>query len=166
MVVKHRPTQIFGGISLLLGCILFIALLRKLVVTHLAVLWPTNVLAFNVYNLGGFVLLACFAAYCVGAGLRLMNPELIKRPRFGWKKILFGLWMLYANAGTYFHLVPEGPIPLFKPSNAPEAASMKMTTALLCLVFVYLIFRGVREGFIRPKSGQDFRAQQSLESRG
>jgi len=39
-----------------------------------------------------------------------------------------------------------------KPSNASEAAGMRFTSVLLSLLWIYLIYRGVRSGFIRNRA--------------
>jgi hypothetical protein len=82
----------------------------------------------------------------------MINPALIQPSRFGWGKIVFGTWMLFSQIGAYFHLVPDGPIPLLKPDNATQAACMHVTSVVLSLVFLYLIFRGVRAGLSRRQT--------------
>jgi hypothetical protein len=81
----------------------------------------------------------------------MLNPQLIKKPRFGWGRIVIGSFMLYVQVGSDLHLVPDGPVPTLKPSNPAQAAAMRMTGIALCLVFIYVVYRGIRAGFRKPQ---------------
>jgi hypothetical protein len=60
--------------------------------------------------------------------------------------------MLYSQIGSPFHWIPEGPIPLMKANNASEATGMRFASVLLSLLWIYLIYRGVRAGFTRERA--------------
>jgi hypothetical protein len=108
--------------------------------------------------------MAALPVYFICSGLRMMNPKLIKPFRFGWGKIIIGSGMLFSQVGSHYHLVPEGPLPILKPSNPTEAVSMEVTGIVMSFVFAYLIFRGIRQGFTRPKPQPDTLPLQPPES--
>ena len=51
-----------------------------------------------------------------------------------------------------YHLIPEGPFPILKPSNAGEAVGMEMAAMAISLLALYLIYRGIRAGSYQRKS--------------
>lgn len=164
MDTKRRAKQVFGGVMVLVGCVSLLRILGALIFGHIANSWASVGLALNLWNIGTLVLLTSLGVYFVCAGLRWINPQLIKPPRFGWGKIIFGSLMLFSQVGSHYHLVPEGPLPILKPSNPTEAVSMQVTGIAISLVCVYLIFRGIRAGFARRESQLDIPPPQSPES--
>ena len=136
--------QICGGLLVVVGCAILLLLLRGMF-RQIGTIW----------NVVGDVLLVSLLVYVCLSGLRMMNPSLVRRPRFGWGKIIVGLFVLYSQAMRYFHLFPDGPIPELKPANPTQAASMKVTMVAICLLFAYVIYRGIRQGFPRsaPQQG-------------
>ncbi len=142
--------QLLGIVVLLVGCVLLLASLRRLL--HISEFWKTGNPGLILWNVAGFVVLIAVGVYCFLSALRLLNSRLVKKPRFGWGRIVLGSFMLYVQIGSDLHLVPDGPVPTFKPSNPAEAATMKMTGIALCFAFAYVIYRGIRVGFARPES--------------
>jgi len=157
MDIRRRTKQLSGAIVLLVGCVLTLASLRRL--PYISHVWTTGNLAMSLWNITGFVVFPALAAYCVLSGLRLINPQLIRAPRFGWGRIVIGSFMLYVQVGSDLHFTPEGPVPTFKASNPTQAATMKATGIAIGLFFIYLIYRGVRAGFTRPKPRQEIQVQ-------
>jgi hypothetical protein len=71
--------------------------------------------------------------------------------RFGWGKVIVGALILYIQVGFIYHLVPEGLLPIHMPSTPAEA-----TSVVLCdLIAVYLIVRGIWEGYSRREPQPD-----------
>jgi hypothetical protein len=163
MNVKRRGKQVVGGLLVLIGCVVSLSFLRGLAIGHIDNLWKWG-LAFSLWNIGRLVIQAALAVYLICSGLRMMNPKLIKPFRFGWGKIVIGSSVLFSQVGSHYHLIAEGPLPRFKPSNPTQAASMEVTGIVMSLVFAYLIFRGIRQGFSRPESQPDSLSAQSPES--
>lgn len=95
--------------------------------------------------------------YLIFAGLRMIAPDRVKRFRFGWGRILLGLWMLLGQLAQYLHLNRQGPIPLFEPSNATQAIAMQFTGVVMVLFAVCLIAWGMWTGFSarKPKANTD-----------
>lgn len=139
MDIKHRAKQLFGALLLLMGGYLSLLTILRLIFGHMSSIWRA----------GDFVVLGSLSAYLIYAGLRLTNPKRFKPSGFGWGKIVFGSLILYSNIESHYHVAPEGPIPLLKPSNPTQAVSMKLTGIVLGLICVYLIFRGIWQGFSR-----------------
>src|SRR5271166_2747741 len=149
MNTNRLAKQLFGIVVPLTGCVLLLASLRRMF--YISHLWTTGSPGLNLWNVVGLFLFPSLGVYCVGAGLRLLNPQLIKKPRFGWGRIVIGLFMLYVQVGSELHFAPDGPVPTFKPSNPTQATSMKITGIAFCLIFIYVIYRGIRAGFTRPE---------------
>jgi len=152
MEAKHRGKQVLGGVLVFVGCGVSLLVLRLLAFGHIVNVWMFGGLGPTLWNVGRLVLLAALSVYLVCSGLRMINPKLAKPFRFGWGKILFGSLMILSGVGSHYHLVPDGPIPYFKPSNSTEAVSMKVTNIALSIIFACLIFRGIREGFVQRDS--------------
>ena len=89
--------------------------------------------------------------YLFYSGLRMVSPKTVSPSRFGWGKMIIGALILYLQVGLDYHLVPEGPLPIRKPSNATEAASV----LVIDLIGVYIIFRGIWEGYSRRELQRD-----------
>lgn len=142
--------QLLGIVVLLVGCVLLLASLRRLL--HISEFLKTGNPGLILWNIAGLGVFVAVGAYCFLSALRLLNPQLVKKPRFGWGRIVLGSFMLYVQIGSDLHLVPDGPLPAFKPSNPAEAATMKMTGIALCFVFAYVIYRGIRAGFAKHES--------------
>jgi hypothetical protein len=152
MDAKYRTKQILGGLAFLVGCAFLSPLLLMLISGHINNIWKIDNAANYFMRIAAVVLFASFAAYFLCTGLRMVSPRLLKPFRFGWGKILLGVWILFSEISSHFHLVPEGPLPLLKPSNETQALSMKATGIAICVLSVFLIFRGVRAGFRSHKS--------------
>jgi len=163
MDAKRLGKQVVGGLLTLVGCAFSLSVVRVLALSHIENLW-TRGLALTLWNIGGLVLLAALSGYLVGSGLRMMNPQLVKPFRFGRGKIIVGSWVLFSRVGSHYHLVPDGPVPILKPSNPTQAVSIKVTGIVVSLVVAYLIFRGILQGFTRPESQSDTLPPQSPES--
>jgi hypothetical protein len=125
MKTNRLAKQLFGIVVLLVGCVLLLASLGRL--PYIAHFWAAGNLGLILWNVAGLVLFPSLGVYCVCAGLRLLNPQLIKKPRFGWGRIVIGSFMLYVQVGSDLHFIPDGPVPTLKPSNPTQATSMRMT---------------------------------------
>jgi hypothetical protein len=147
MDVKRRTKQVFGGLVILVGCAFASPLLLTLVSGRNYNLRTNDGMPVYLVRLGALILFTSLSAYLICTGLRMVSPKVLRPFRFGWGKILLGSWMLFSEASSHYHLAPEGPLPILKPSNATEAVSMKVTGIAMCLVSVYLIFRGIRAVF-------------------
>lgn len=141
--------QVFGSITLLVGCASSFPLLRLLLSGDIFHIWRIDLLARNFWNLSFLLLLTAFSVYLVCTGLRMLNPALVRSFRFGWGKIIFGSLMLLSSLRSHYEGEPAGPLPILKPSNEHQALTMKATGIVLDLFFSYLIFRGIRQGFSR-----------------
>jgi hypothetical protein len=161
MDAKRRGKQVVGGLLTLVGCGLSLGVLRRLLVFgQVENVWTVEPITRRLWNIGTLVLLAALSAYLVCSGLRIMNPQLVKPFRFEWGKIIFGALILYMQVGFDYQLVPEGPVPIHKPSNLSQAVSV----IAFDLIGVYLIFRGIRQGFTRSESQPDTLPLQPPES--
>lgn len=147
MHIKQRAKQVFGSVVVLVGCAFAFPLILAVVPGHIDNLWKIDNMTVYLVRIAALVLFTSLSVYLICTGLRMVNPRVIKPFRFGWGKILFGSWILFSQVSSHYDLTPEGPLPIFKPSNPNEAVSMKVTAMAMCLVSVYLIFRGVRAGF-------------------
>ena len=151
MNIKPRAIQVLGGVLLLVGCGLSILILRAVIFGHIG----------NIWNVGVSVWLVSLSAYLVCSGLRMVSPKVFKPFRFGWGKIILGSSILFGQVGSHYGPTADGPLPLFKPSNPTQAASMKLTSIVISLISVYLIFRGIRTGFARRESRPGIHPPQS-----
>ena len=150
MDTTHSGKRGFGIVVVLTGCVFASPLLLALLRGHLANGWRFQPIAVSLLRIATLVLLASFSTYLICSGLRMLNPLLVPTFRFGWGKILVGSWMLLSQVSSHYHLAPEGPLPIFKPSNASQSVGMTVAGIVMCLVAVYLIFRGIREGSLPP----------------
>jgi membrane protease YdiL (CAAX protease family) len=150
MNIKHSARLALGVLILLVGACLSVALLPRLVLGRIGDFWQVGIV----------VLLAALSAYLIYSGLRLINPQRFKPPKFGWGKIILGSFLLFGQVGSHYH-PSEGPLPLFRPSNPTQAASMRATSVVIDLVCVYLIFRGVWQGFSRREPQPNTQPPQS-----
>src|SRR6266576_4122531 len=144
---KRRGRQVLGGVIFFLGCTLAVPVLRGIVFGINGNLWKNGGFGRTIWNLAGMVLFASLVAYMVFSGLRMISPKLVSAFRFGWGRIIFGSLVLWATAGSYFHGLSDGPLPVLQPTNPTQAVSMKVTEAVACLVSVYLVLAGFRAGF-------------------
>ena len=156
MDIKHRAKQVSGGFLFLVGCGLLLLLVRPLIFGHFHF--------GNIWSFATFVLLAFISVYLVCSGLRMVSPGVIKPSRFGWGKVILGLWILNGALESNYAPPADGPLPLFKPSNPTQAVSMKVTAIFISLIGLYLIFRGIRAGFAQGKSQPGIHATESAES--
>jgi hypothetical protein len=132
---KHEA-KVVGVFSILLGVWLSLSILRGLV---LGGIWQTGGTLRTFFRLGALLLSAGLAAYLIGFGWRMLNAKKVRTIGFGWGKIIFGTLILYIQAGLDFHLVPDRPSPVPKPSS--------LSALVWDLIVVCLIFRGIWEGF-------------------
>ena len=159
MGFKHRAKQVLGAVMVLASVGLSLLILRRLGFGQNAGIWRAGLLPM-LYTLGFLVLNACFAVYLFCSGLRMVSPNMVGPTRFGWGKVIVGALILYIQVGFIYHLVPEGPLPIRKPSTPAEA-----TSVVLCdLIAVYLIVRGIWEGYSRRGPQPDNLPPQSPES--
>jgi hypothetical protein len=159
MGFKHRAKQVLGAVMVLASVGLSLLILRRLGFGQNAGIWQAGMLPM-LYTLGFLILNACFALYLFYSGLRMVNPNTVGSTRFGWGKIIVGALILYIQVGFSYHLVPEGPLPIHMPSTPAEA-----TSVVLCdLIAVYLIVRGIWEGYSRRGPQPDKLPPQSPES--
>ena len=146
---KRLAKQFFGNSLLLLAGLIGISQLWQIISGKFFRILTGCSLAQGVWQVGGRALIFAVAAYLAVTGRRMNNPAAIPPSRFGWGKIVLGTVMLHSQIGSHFHWLPDGPMPLLKPDNAGEAAGMRFTSVLLSLLWIYLIYRGVRAGFPR-----------------
>jgi hypothetical protein len=147
MAIQQRAKQVFGSVVILVGCAFAFPLALMMVSGHIENLWKIDNMTVYLVRIGALVLFTSLSVYLICTGLRMVNPRVMEPFRFGWGKILFGSWVLFSQVSAHYHLIPEGPLPILKPSNAAEGVSMKVTGMAMCLLAVYLIFRGIRAGF-------------------
>jgi hypothetical protein len=141
-----RTTRALGILVVLAGCLFALPFLLTVVTGQTGELWifqPTAVYLMRVVTL---FLYTSFSVYLIRSGLRMVNPTAISALKFGWGKILVAFWLILSEASWYCHVVPKGTFPLLEPSNGMEEAAMTFTAVAMCLVAVYLLFRGIQEG--------------------
>jgi vacuolar-type H+-ATPase subunit I/STV1 len=144
-MVKPGPKIVFGAVMVAFASAwIWVLVLRGLVYGGIS---QRGGIVITLYRLGCLILSAGLAAYLVYYAWRMLNPKTVSTSGFGWGKILVGVLILYVQVGFDYHLVPEGPIPIHKPSNPTEAASV----LIFDLIAAYLIFRGVWAGSVRDK---------------
>ena len=112
MEMKRYAKQLSAFALFLVGCFLLLASLRRLIyISHVLAIDSRGLM---LWRLIGILLLPALGVYCFCSGLRLLNPLFIKKPRFGWGRIIVGSFVLDVQVGSLFHFVPNGPLPTFK----------------------------------------------------
>lgn len=87
MRTTRLAKQLLGIVLLPVGCVLLLASLRRLL--HISEFWKTGNPGLILWNIAGLLLFIAVGVYCFPSAFRLLNPQLIKKPRFGWGKSRF-----------------------------------------------------------------------------
>jgi hypothetical protein len=148
MYAKRRGIQILGWLSLILGCVLTLLLIRGIFIGITRGFGAARSQAFWIFV--GYLLFFAFAVYLFTIGLRaLSNAKGSPRPRarFGWGRILLGAIFLYASGVDHFSLIPARGLNHLEPTNETQAVAMKVTAILIALGCILLIFSGIWRGF-------------------
>lgn len=126
-----------------MGCFLAFMLILRLIVERISNFW----ILFNE------ILLACVVAYLIyigRRGLRFAKGRPLRRARFGWGRILFGVLFIFGSLNAQFQLVPTQPIlKHLEPSNPTQAGAMVFTETVFQVGCLMLIASGIWRGF-RP----------------
>jgi hypothetical protein len=154
-----RAKQILGAAVVAAGVALALLVSRRLDFGEITYMLQVSGVVQTLWRLGVFALVGSFAVYMICSGLRMVNPTLIRTFRFGWGKIIFGVLILYMQLGIDNHFVLNGQTDIHRPSTLSEAVSV----LVFDLIGVYLIFRGIRQGFTRPQPQPDILPSQSPE---
>src|SRR3954467_5905265 len=118
MNAKHLGIRLLGWLALVAGSAIAAAQLRVLILGQIT----------NGWMLLGEVPVVALAAYLFYIGRKAVLIAKGQHPpkaRFGYGRILLGVWLIFSSANAHFHFFPtrRGIRPL-EPSNPTQAAAM------------------------------------------
>ncbi len=151
MNARHRSIQTLGWLAVVAGYGLALALIRGIFLGSTRGFGAVR--SQVCWIIVGYLLSFALAVYLFVQGRHAVSiAKGCPRPkaRFGWGRILLGAGLLFSIANVHFHLLPTRTV--VKPleySNPSEATAGSVTTIVLCIGCVLLIFFGIRKGFLR-----------------
>jgi len=151
MDARRRGIQITGWLSLIAGYGLALLLRRGIFmgVSGGFGARPSQAL----WILLAYLLFFALAIFLFKAGRRALSiakgcsPP---RARFGWGRMLVGAIFIDSYAARQFHLIPARGFKDLEPSNQTQAVAMNVTTIVISVGCLLLIFSGIWRGFRRP----------------
>lgn len=150
MDARHRGIQIFGWLSVVAGYGFALLLIRGVFIGVTRGFAGRPQASWLVL---GYLLFLALAVYLFTVGRRAISiAKGSPRPkaRFGWGRMLLGALLIFGAASSQFHLLPTRHfVKQLEYRNQTEAAAGNVTTIVLCIGFIFLIFSGIWKGFRR-----------------
>src|SRR5580700_7311539 len=143
MDARRRGIQITGWLSLIAGYGLGLLLLRGIFlgISRGFGVRPSQAM----WILLAYLLFFALAIFLFKTGRRALSiakGSTPPRARFGWGRMLLGLIFLYSYATRQFHLIPARGFKDLEPSNQTQAVAMNVTTIVISVVCLLLVFSG------------------------
>lgn len=149
MDARHRSIQIFGWLSVIAGYGFALLLIRG---TFIGIPGGFAGRPGALWLILSYLLFLGVAVYLFAVGRRAISiAKGSPRPkmRFGWGRMLLGAVFIFGAANTQFHLLGTRQLKQLEYENQTQAVAGNVTTIVLLIGCVFLIFSGIWKGFRR-----------------